>query len=233
MDNIYVNSTYEVSTNSFMCVGGIVGYGSGTIRNCGINSGSLTVTKTKTTGNIEIGGIIGRSTGTIENCYNKANINGTNTCTSNNEIHLGGIVAFGYPNIKNCYNTGNLTGKGYILAVGGIIGQIYKSSATNIINSYSIGTASATGTTAWAAGIVARNGWSTSAPKVTVTNSYCKDNVTYSQYYWNGSSTSTSTAERRNETTLKSYVTTLGDEYVADTKNINNGYPILKWQVEN
>ncbi len=31
----------------------------------------------------------------------------------------------------------------------------------------------------------------------------------------------------------KSFISSLGEAYTEDTQNINNGYPILKWQKDN
>ena len=35
-----------------------------------------------------------------------------------------------------------------------------------------------------------------------------------------------------NINTLKTYATRLGNAYTADTENMNNGLPILKWQMD-
>ena len=63
----------------------------------------------------------------------------------------------------------------------------------------------------------------------TVSNSYCITNTAYS--YWRAMS-STSTDGRVSAEVLKTYASQLGEAYTNDSTNINNGYPVLKWQVE-
>ena len=43
---------------------------------------------------------------------------------------------------------------------------------------------------------------------------------------------STSTDGRVSADILKTYVSQLGEAFTNDSTNINNGYPVLKWQVE-
>jgi hypothetical protein len=79
-------------------VGGIVGFGGGTIENCFV-TGAVR-------GDI-VGGIIGNqisSSGIVKNCYNAASI----ICTGGTLV--GGVSGDTYGTIENCYNYGNVSG---------------------------------------------------------------------------------------------------------------------------
>ena len=90
----------------------------------------------------------------------------------------------------------------------------------------------------WIGGICGRNGTSNGSPKGIVENSYCLNNVSYSYAYWNGSTNTTTTSGKVPDTTLKGYASTLGEAFTNDVQNpdgtwkYNNGYPILKWQLQ-
>ena len=86
--------------------------------------------------------------------------------------------------------------------------------------------------------MVGRNGVSVSSPGGTIKNSYCIKNTTYSYYYWNGSVWgNTSYDGMIDAEALKTYASQLGEAYTNDVKNedgtwkYNDGYPILKWQL--
>ena len=67
----------------------------------------------------------------------------------------------------------------------------------------------------------------------TVTNCYCTTDTEYSFYYWNGSTPNATSIQGRIEANiLKGYANNLGSAFESDTTGINNGYPILKWQLE-
>ena len=111
ISNIYINNTQAQRQ-------GLFGYITGTLKNIGIESGTIN------SGSFT-GAIVGYSNGgTIEDCYNKATINGVGDCIS-------GIC--GYANnstiIRRCYNAGNVTGtaNNKYQVVAGISGMIGKS----------------------------------------------------------------------------------------------------------
>ncbi len=215
LDNVNI---YAYGTQ--LMVGGISGTG-GTIINCGVNSGIITASGSTST---MTGGIIG-SKAEILDCYNKANI----TSYSNNSGAYAGGIAGAYAKIENCYNIGTIKSSSNEGSLsGGIIGE-QNISPYYVKNSYNIGHVNANGITHnIIGGIIGRNGWSSSVPGVSVINSYCTTETAYSYLgYIN------STENIVEKESIKNYAQTLGQAYVNDDNNINNGYPILKWQLEN
>lgn len=67
---------------------------------------------------------------------------------------------------------------------------------------------------------------------MTIENSYCANNTTYSYYYFSGSDLSTTTAGKVSKETIKTYDVKLGKSYAYDVYNINEGYPVLAWENE-
>ena len=87
------------------------------------------------------------------------------------------------------------------------------------------------------AGIIGRNGDGTGQGSSTSQNNYylnTKSSVAFYNYVENDDY-SANTENGKTETQMKdkNFVSSLGDAYAEDTQNINNGYPILKWQKEN
>lgn len=101
-----------------------------------------------------------------------------------------------------------------------------------VTNCYNCGIISITsGQTTREGGIVSGNGSSSNNPAGTISNSYCTTETPYSYYYYS-SGFKTSTEGRVDGELLKGYASKLGDAFVEDTNNINKGYPILVWQIE-
>ena len=244
LENVQISNKYNiVEKESF--AGGIVGHSMGKIINCGINSGKIEGIKTSKNTNssvwdsVIVGGIAGGGyESEISNCYNKANLKAEKVKDRYNSIKIGGIVANAYEcKITNCYNKGNITGNGGANPIiGGIIGDMSK---VQISNSYSVANFINNGTNALIGGIAGRNGFSNDYPMGEIANSYCLDTIAQSYYYWSGTTVNvTSTEGIVNEDTLKSAASTLGEAYTNDVQNedkiwkYNDGYPILKWQLE-
>ncbi len=103
-------------------------------------------------------------------------------------------------------------------------------------NCYNVGLARGTHVSG---GIIGISGWSNAWRAVQVYNSFCDSTkFTYSHYYWNGSGYSISYQGVVPGDTIKTYAnrqedgtSVLGDKFM-DDQGINNGYPILAWQVE-
>ena len=111
--------------------GFVVTLNGGTIKNLGIESGSITSSSDAGTGSFA--GIC-ENNGTVEACYNKANVNCTNTGPS----FLGGIVGnMRSGNIRYCYNQGTVNNNGN--QTGGIIGRSSDVPA-KVIHCYNRGT---------------------------------------------------------------------------------------------
>lgn len=245
IQNIIISKDSFIKGNSY--VGGIVGLNYGTIEHV-INNGKIDATESPTggiagrtdgkisktanlgnvAGNRHTGGISGQiyGSGTIEECVNSG------TITMKTGAIMGGIVARAYGgNIQNCYNTGILIGTGD--TYGGIIGYTGDASDNTISlkNCYNIGKLQ-TGTHLQG-GIVGNN----EKLKMQATNNYWLD--TCGASVGSGRPSGNTNAVSKTEAQMKALAATLGDSYTNDIQNedgswkYNNGYPILKWQLEN
>lgn len=247
--NIYVDSSsYSKATSYNLMLGAVVGLNLGEIRNIGIKSGSITsinITKPNIQQRTQlVGGIAGGSYNegnSIYNSYNNANIYviDSEEYSSNLKtlVYAGGIVAQmvnnGGATIKNCYNIGDIEcNKGYTNAIGGILGV---SNYALIENCYNYGKISGVGASAdndCKAGIIGIE-----MHKGIITNVYCnKASATCSYYEINKSGIKTTGMVEEEE--LKGYAQTLNGTaeenekmWLEDNTGINNGYPILKWQI--
>ncbi|MDP2145060.1 MAG: GLUG motif-containing protein, partial [Gallionella sp.] len=118
-------------------IGGLVGYGQGTISNS-YNTGTVssigggyigglvgnnsygTINTSYTTGNVSgtnyVGGLVGNNSyGTINTSYTTGNVSGNQ--------RIGGLVGYSYGTVNNSYHTtGSVTGASY---VGGLVGSNY------------------------------------------------------------------------------------------------------------
>ncbi len=103
---------------------GLFGCNTGTIKNVGIESGTLKVGPRS-------GGIVGRNTGIIESCYNKADI----TCENCWESGIGGVVGNTLDGslVSKCFNEGNINSdaKGEASGAGGVVG--YAEGKKNVV----------------------------------------------------------------------------------------------------
>ena len=201
--NVTVEGTVISSNNN---VGGIVGkIFSGSVENCGFK-GTVESTKSKA----YVGGIAGycgngnTQKGTIKGCVNEANVKAATNG------YAGGITAYAkFSTIENCYNTGKINGAA---KSGGIVGQAMNSTA--ITNCYNIGELSGSAT---AADICDFFGGAE------ISNSYYSKNAIKS----GGTG---KVHENCGEIPAENFASILGNAFIKDTDNINNGYPILSWQ---
>lgn len=183
---------------------------SGTIKNLGID-GNVTSTSTNTGG---IAGFVAGATGknaVIENCVNKAKVAGTGYTAG-----IVGRVSNVYVEIRNCYNTGAISGSTYTAGIAASAMTI-RYIAENV---YSSGTVKGT-TVTYVGPVVTLN----SAGAANLKNAYYLEGV----YTGNCTNTLHGTAKTSQE--LMDLAPVLGDAYAADTTGINDGYPILTWQV--
>ena len=181
-------------------VGGIVGYAQATTLENCSFSGSV-ISTSGYAGGI-VGGLNGGST-KIESCVNNATVNG---------VIAGGILGYttGNNTIVNCYNTGAVSGSSH---AGGIAGQL---STGTITNCYNVGTCTTSATNA--GGVY---GFS----NATISNGYYLYPATQT-LGGNGNGVSATKITAPSDLTADM----LGDAFVADTDNINSGYPVLSWQ---
>ncbi len=217
--------------------------GSGTVRNLTVE-GTVTVTGSSSSygSSYGIAGIVGAmndgTTGTVENCVNKATISGTQNvggivgyisggytagkrviqnCANYGDISstsndAGGIVGnvYGAVTIQNCYNRGTISGGNW--RAGGIVSYL-NSSYAKVLNCYTIG--KATAKSGDFAQVVGKK-----SSSATITNCYYLSTLG-----------TDSNATAVTETELKAVPKGLGDAFVAAPTGLNDGYPLLRWQI--
>lgn len=214
IEKSYIQGYYET--------GAIVGRNRGKIINC--------TNESKVVGDYYLtGGIAGRINATkrnslVEKCFNKGEV--YSLADMEKGWQTAGIVANASGNneyqvhINNSYNSGYIHGIG---RVGGIInfGSYYK-----ITNSYNVGKLESENKVGNGGIVTSINEDSNNV----LSNNYWLDTcgATYGIY----SISSNEGAESKTENELKGLASILSDEYIDDVTNINNGYPILKWQLE-
>ena len=152
------------------CVGGIVGYSSGTIENC-TNGGDVTAL------NNHAGGIAGSCQspdGAFINCHNTGSVQGS--------AYVGGIAGRSFADITNCSNTGDVTG-GTGFGVGGILGIASSTYSVSVTGCYNTGDITSTYVYPYVGGIVGtfqnqsargtiKNCYNTGAVSATAAGSY-------------------------------------------------------------
>ena len=234
-----INIAENCSINTGGSSGSVVGYmyNTGKISGCrnyadlnragggivGNVAGSITVSNCINYGDIQngAGGIIGTSNGTdwkefldvqhtITNCANYGIINRTDSSD-----YVGGIAGYFKGNILNSFNLGNIVAKRN--NVGGIVGEI----TGNANNCYNIADITGSG---YVGGI-------TGCLTGSLINCYTIANITANYYvgtfYGYGTIATKENCYSKNDEFTAS---DLGDAFEEDTENINQGYPILKWQ---
>ena len=160
------------------------------------------------TGGRGVGGICGSGQGEtlIDGCVNLGTVTG-----SGNSV--GGILGYGDGAIiKNCYNRGDITGTG---DAAGIAGGFF---TAMIRNCYSTGNIKAVGSSSCYVGAI-------STRNVVPKNSYFLNTAVYVGISLNMNGTGKSDEE------LKETADALGSSWGKDTYGINDGYPILTWQM--
>lgn len=198
-----------------------------TISHC-LNTGTIT-------GTGYAAGITGRSGGEptlIESCANTGKITGR---------YAGGIVAVSFGEITDCYNTGDVTGSEF---VGGIAGSHNPWQFPNTHN-YAVGKVSNCYTTGKVTGSGDNATIGAAVGKLHTGNIVSLEQTTYrdfqvyalegtcAQLVGQKSENAKDTTAFKTAAELKSdaMLTTLGDAFKKDAGNVNNGYPVLVWQV--
>lgn len=205
---------------------GLFGYVSGgTVKN-------LTVEGTVIGGECTAG-IIGEQNGTacVENCVNRATVSGTNNvggiagkvngssekyiraCANLGDISgsnsVGGIVGYAYYGVtaSHCYNRGSVTAE--VSKAGGIVGYMNDTGA-KFSNCYTTGA------------VKGSNSAAVVGEKTSGNLSGC--------YYLDTLGTD-SNAIAKTSDELKALAPTLGEPFMTDPADVNDGYPIFAWQV--
>jgi hypothetical protein len=235
--NMFVNAQYAAGDNNnednYKGLFGKVGIGA-TVRNVGVVSGYVR-------GDRGVGGIAGGNYGHIENSFNRA------TVVGNSQRGVGGIAGYHYNDggefsIINCYNAGSVTNIGSATSSShGKAGGLAGTSEGLIKNSYNIGTVySEVQNTVRAGGITGTN---QSANTSLVDNSYSLDTAHELAVGSGGGKMIIGAGESvtvvqadllKSAGFMKStdFLSLINGDgaFVADAKNINDGYPILAWQ---
>ena len=210
--NLYVNSTsYPL---------GLIGYlqGGASVTRLGI-TGSVTCTARS---NAQAGGIAGYmyDKASITQCWSAVNV------TSNK--HAGGIAGYTATGavITDCYATGTIrSSSANECYLGGICGSGFSNAAgATLTNCYSGGKVVGTGGNASYVG-----GLSPDKTAAHYVNSFYLTGTVSGESPKYGV-TGLGTAKTADE--LKALASELGSSFAADTKGLNGGYPILKWQAD-
>lgn len=202
------------------------------------NSEQQTISRCLNTGTITgmsyAAGITGESKGEptlIESCANTGKITGR---------YAGGIVAVSFGEITDCYNTGDVTGH----TAGGIAASHSPWQFPNTHN-YAVGKVSNCYTTGKVTGSSDNATIGAAVGKLHTGNIVSLEQTTYrdfqvyalegtcAQLVGQKSENAKDATAFKTAAELKSdaMLTTLGDAFKKDTGNINNGYPVLVWQV--
>ena len=202
------------------------------------NSEQQTISRCLNTGTITgmsyAAGITGESKGEptlIESCANTGKITGR---------YAGGIVAVSFGEITDCYNTGDVTGH----TAGGIAAShdvwqypnTHNYATGKVSNCYTTGkvTGSSDNATIGAAvgklhtgGIVSLEQTTYRDFQVYALEGICAQSVGQKSENAKDATAFKTAAELKSDAML----TTLGDAFKKDAGNVNNGYPVLVWQV--
>lgn len=217
------NITIKGNITSDDYSGGVVAYNFGTITNCH--------NYVQMRGRLTMAGIAGGNTGIIEECSNHVEVISNETAR--------GICAINGGIIRKCYNVGNIVAN--IATSGGIAGiNGYILDGNGFIyNCYNNATLSSNVYTEYVGGLTGAQGAGGSVSGY-IYNSYTIQNETIHGVIQGGSEVQncyTTNANTKLEELNKGIDEVNGKDteqpWVEDTQNINNGYPILRWQLEN
>ena len=233
IENVEVSAdvTSNVASSSYGTAG-LVGKVSGTttITNCGV-TGTVSNTATSTSSAVYIGGLVGYQAAnlTINDSYTTCEVTSSNLYSSSSTGGLIGKESNYYTlSATNCYTTGAVTAaKGY---AGGMSGYIYCSASYkhSYTNCYTAGSVTVTGAANNAYGFA----YSYASTGYNFTNCY------YNSINTNGCNKTDTAITAKTSDELEALATppagalagALGGGFLADKRNINNGYPILDWQ---
>lgn len=190
------------------------------------------------TGGNNAAGIVAELAGAslIENCVNRVNVTGGNVVGG----VAGRISTSTAKTIRYCVNDGTIVGN---TQVGGLVGYMYY--PITLTESYNRGNVRASSSSNYSAGGIvgemndgqakAVNCYTTG---VVTGGSYAKaavgkksSSATITNCYYLSTLGSDSNATAVTETELKAVPKGLGDAFVAAPKGLNDGYPVLRWQI--
>ena len=196
------------------------------------------------TGNIQVGGIIGcvGQHNQVERCANHAAVSGkedvggvagansygvmrycfnTGAVGSDAAKQVGGIVGTqqNYAEMVACYNTGAVTGADY---VGGVAGKVYVAAMPS--GCYNVGEVSAALRCGGAVGSFGGDDY------IMVKNGSFFKEINNAAFKANGAASRTEAQMKASSFVRELNSEAYGTYFTADSKSVNNGYPILLWQ---
>ena len=196
------------------------------------------------TGNIQVGGIIGcvGQHNQVERCANRAAVSGkedvggvagansygvmrycfnTGAVGSDAAKQVGGIVGTqqNYAEMVACYNTGTVTGADY---VGGVAGKVYVAAMPS--GCYNVGEVSAALRCGGAVGSFGGDDY------IMVKNGSFFKEINNAAFKANGAASRTEAQMKASSFVRELNSEAYGTYFTADSKSVNNGYPILLWQ---
>lgn len=196
------------------------------------------------TGNIQVGGIIGcvGQYNQVERCANHAAVSGkedvggvagansygvmrycynTGAVGSDAAKQVGGIVGTqqNYAEMVACYNTGAVTGTDY---VGGVAGKVYVAAMPS--GCYNVGEVSAALRCGGAVGSFGGDDY------IMVKNGSFFKEINDAAFKANGAASRTEAQMKASSFVRELNSEAYGTYFTADSKSVNNGYPILLWQ---
>lgn len=196
------------------------------------------------TGNIQVGGIIGcvGQHNQVERCANRAAVRGkadvggvagansygvmrycynTGAVGPDTAKQVGGIVGTqqNYAEMVACYNTGAVTGADY---VGGVAGKVYVAAMPS--GCYNVGEVSAAPRCGGAVGSFGGDDY------IMVKNGSFFKEINDAAFKANGAASRTEAQMKASSFVRELNSEAYGTYFTADSKSVNNGYPILLWQ---
>lgn len=238
LENVTISNTMSDQnlTAGAIYTAGIAGVSTGIIEKCANVGGTVNCRLTSPTAtnwfNSYAAGIVASLNGKnaiVDQCYNTSNISASSPKTSTYfGSEAGGIVAWNYSTITNCYNTGTVYAESSNAYSGGITGVNSPNKTAELAlikNSYNVGSATAKSANFQLVGSLVGCEYYNN----TYTNCYILSNTV-------GAKLSTSEEvvygiTKLSVADLQRKADDLGKYFVSDDTNINNGYPILSWQI--
>ena len=229
---IYCNNKANIVASQAGYVGGIAG---------GVQKNSI-VSYCYNTGNIQandqVGGVVGGGSenSIISYCYNTGEIDGMGITPDTNNTNSAGIAGSFNGKVISCYNTGTVKGKS---CVGGVVGQVIGigKDENQIINCYNVGSIEKKVNASSDIGNII--GGAYGRDKITIKNNYFSREISnidgVGAIGENAQIEVNETIEKDlNYMKTNNFVKDLNkdEEVYTLSGNLNEGYPVLKWQIE-
>ncbi len=226
-----VTSSVYSYTSSYFGAAGLVGYvdGKTTIDHCGV-TGTVKGISTSSSYAAYVGGLIGVISDKCEitNSYVSATVENANKYSGSYTGGFLGRTSSTYTlSVTNCYASGDVTADGGY--AGGFTGYVYCSNSNKHTykNCYAAGTVKVTASTGNGFGFAYSYAYASTGYAFT----NCYYNSTANSAGCNNTDSAAAAITGKSAEELKALASKLGEAYRGDaTPNINDGYPILKWQ---